>query len=80
LSSHVGGIVERAEEGDEVVEEEDAESVRYDEVALDEVDAEEEEGEEDGEGDPSGDYVDGRFVEPVLECSSEICRCRLDGR
>ncbi|KAL7491717.1 hypothetical protein ACHAWT_001983 [Skeletonema menzelii] len=58
-------------EGDEIVEEEDAQAVGYDEVSLDEVDSEEENCEEKNEEYPSGDDVYGGFVEPVLNGAAD---------
>ena len=64
---HVRGIVERAQEGDEILQEEYAQTVSDDEVSLDQVDPQEEEGEDDGEEYPPRHDVDGRFVQPVLD-------------
>ncbi|EJK67148.1 hypothetical protein THAOC_11857, partial [Thalassiosira oceanica] len=66
LPPHVRGVLERAEERDEVVQQEYPEAVGHDEVALHEVYAQEDEGQRDGERHPPRENVYGGLVEPIL--------------
>jgi len=69
-----GWVFQWTEKGNEIVQEENTQSVGNNEISLNEVNAKEEEGQDDGEGYPPGDDVNGGFVKPVLDGSSNVSR------
>ena len=62
----MGGIVEGTQKGNEIVQEVNSQAIGYDEVALDDVNPKTEKQKYHAETDPSGDEVNRRFVQPVL--------------
>lgn len=68
--------VQRRQEQDEVVEEVNSQPIRDDEVSLDQVNSQEEQGQTHGEADPSRHHVDGRLVQPVLDRPVDVVLVR----
>jgi len=65
-AAHGTWIFQRTEKGNEIVEQVDAQSVGHNEIALDEIDAQEKYGQQDRKTDPPRSQVNGGFVQPVL--------------
>lgn len=64
-------VIERREECNEIVQEEDAEAIRDYKVPLDDVNPEKENRQDNEEKCPPRDYVDGGFIEPILDSSTD---------
>mmetsp|Transcript_4990 Transcript_4990/g.13239 ORF Transcript_4990/g.13239 Transcript_4990/m.13239 type:complete len:206 (+) Transcript_4990:173-790(+) len=65
-------VLQRRQEGDEVVQQKNPQPVRDDEVSLDEVHSQEEQCQQHHEGDPTWHNMNRRLVQPVLYDSLDL--------